>query len=144
MKRILHGAQGRADVREGRGAIDDAAWTPDNLSAGEIGGGVLADDVTLEGRGWEDVRVVAFFGAGFAGSETVTVQVLRSLRDPAGSNGRLWVPQGAALVLAPHGTLSGDVQADADLAFRITVLTLNGAADLSLFVTGGTRVRPRS
>jgi hypothetical protein len=145
MKRILYGAQGRTDVRENRPAGTDAAnWTPDNLSAGEIAGSVVADDVTFEGRGWEDVRVGAFFGAGFGGAETVTVQTLRAIRDPAGTNGRLWVADGTPLVLSPHGFLSAAITADKDLAFRITALTLNGAADVTIFVTGGKRVRPRS
>lgn len=144
MKRILHGAQGRAAVREGRAVIDAADWTPDNLSAGETGGGVVADDVILEGRGWEEVRVVAFFNGAKSGAETTTVQPLRSIRVPGAAPGREWVPEGAALVLAPHGTISAVIPADADLAFRATALTLGTATSLTLFVTGGKRVRPRS
>lgn len=142
-KVILFGETGRAVVRLERTAIDapaSGAWTPDNLNAAEISGGVVADDVILRASDWEDVRVVAEFTGSFTGSETVTVQPLRSVYATA-VPGRVWVPIGDPVDLAPHLGSSLVLADGGDLAFRITALTLDGGTNVTLLVTGGQMTR---
>lgn len=138
-KRRLYGQDATTVVRDARGIQDAAAWTPDNLSAGEVTGGVTADDVTLDAREWRTVRLVVDFeqpaGTPHAGG-TITVLPLFSTPDPNSPNGRKW----------REGTSSGIMTDDSfvevateghDVAFRITALALAGADIAILKVTGG-------
>lgn len=138
-KRRLYAQDATTIVRDARGIQDAAAWTPDNLSAGEISGGVTADDVTLDAREWRTVRLVIDFeqpaGTPHAGGN-VTVTPLYSTPDPNSPNGRRWragTSTGAFtssdfVEVAPEGH---------DVAFRITALALSGADIGILKVTGG-------
>ena len=74
----------------------------------------------------------------------MTVQPLREVRSPATSNGRVWVVEGSTIALTPHGDVGDALPVFSHLAFRITALTLDSAADGSIFLTGGKRTRPRS
>lgn len=144
-KVILYGETGRAVVRLERTAIDapaSGAWTPDNLNAAEISGGVVSDDVILRASDWEDVRVVAEFEAGAGASAAVTLQALRALRSTT-VPGRVWIPIGDPFELTPS-LASELVLADgADIAVRVTALTLDGGANVTVSVTGGQRIRER-
>jgi hypothetical protein len=138
-KRRLYAQDATSVVRDARGIQDAASWTPDNLSAGEVSGGVTADDVTLDAREWKTLRLVVDFeqpaGTPHAGG-TVDVTPLYSTPDPNSPNGRKW----------REGSATGAFDSDAfvevapeghDVAFRITALALTGADIAILKVTGG-------
>jgi len=80
----LYGPKGSSEVRRDRSVVDATDWTPDNLSAGETIGGLVADDVTLAAREWQDVRIVADFHGSPLGSESVEVEPLIAVPDPNG------------------------------------------------------------
>lgn len=144
-KRKLLGVGGSVNVRATRTAADGATWSPDNLSGGETGAGIVADDVTLLGEDWESVYVIAEFAGAPGGTETVTIQPLRAVWKSA-APGRDWIPFGAAIVIAaPANGKSALVAINrAATALRITALTLGGATSVTLRVTSGEAVaRPR-
>ena len=131
----LYGPKGSSEVRRDRSVVDATDWTPDNLSAGETIGGLVADDVTLAAREWQDVRIVADFHGSPLGSESVEVEPLIAVPDPNGGV-RKWstLPK---FTLTPN--LDGELApvGGHDCAFRITALALDGATDVSLLATGG-------
>lgn len=139
-KKRVYSEDGIAILREERTAADAAAWTPDNLSAGEISGGVTADDVTLDAREWSAVNLYVDFvdagGAPHAGG-TVTVSTLFSVRDDGATNGRRWKERDVVTDMTGLDVSSIDVDGH-NVAFRIDALALGGATNASLKVTGGT------
>lgn len=143
-KIILFGETGRATVRS-RAVIDAPAagdWTPDNLNADEISGSVAADDVILRADDWEDVRIIAQFIGTPTGSETVSIQAIRSVWK-ATAPGRDWIPIGDEFPLAPNLASELVLVDGGDMAFRITALTLDGATSVAFVATGGQRLRDR-
>lgn len=139
-KQRLYSQDAAATVRPDRTAADAATWTPDNLSAPEISGGVVADDVTLDAREWAEVQVVVDFSDGSGGLVTggsVDLVPLIATPSPLASGGRVWRALATISGLASSG-ISAAVPVNAhDVAFRISALTLSGAADVSVRVTGG-------
>lgn len=138
-KRRLYSQDATVVVRDDLGIQDAAAWTPDNLSAGEITAGVVADDVTLDAREWDTVRLVVDFettaGAPHVGG-TVTITPLVATPYPNNAGGRKWRE------LASTGALgSGAIYEVAteghDVAFRVTALALAGADVAIVRTTGG-------
>jgi hypothetical protein len=144
-KKRLYGHDGVVTVREERTAADAPAagsWTPDNLNAAEISGGVVADDVTLDAREWEEVYLSIDFvdaaGAPVAGG-TVDVDFLLSVPQVGGTRGRRWK------VASSVSSLSGDDLAPIpssghDCAFRLTAVSLGGANKVNIRVTGGKKI----
>lgn len=137
-KRRLYGRDGIVTVRDARDAVDASDWTPDNLSAGEISGGVTTDSVTLDAREWEDLRVVACFtklGVPDPGG-SVGVFLLMSIPDATGTCGRLWREMGTAVTLTSTiSTLLEEIDGH-DVAVRIDALTLGTADAVTLKITG--------
>lgn len=139
-KKRLYSQDATAPVREERTAADAAAWSPDNLSGGEVGAGIVADDVTLDAREWDDVRLVVDFTDGAGGLVTggsVDVVPMISTPNDLASTGRVWRDLAAISGLA-SGAVSADVPVRGhDVAFRLSAVTLSGAVDATLRVTGG-------
>jgi len=129
-KQRLYGVGGVATVRSLRDAVDAADWTPDNLSVGEIGGGVTADSVTLDAREWSFLRVIADFslsGLPDPGG-SLDVFLLMSTYDPTAPMARRWKEMGTTITLTDG--VSSDIEDinGHDIAVRIDALTL-GTAD---------------
>lgn len=142
----LYSPDAKVNAREGRTAADSpaaGAWTPDNLNADEISADVAYKDVVFDGRRWDSVQVMPVFtdGAGAVVDGTsVDVTPLVEVRDPAASNGRIWV------ALAATGAITDDVLTAVVveghlMAFRITAVTLGAATDVGLAITGGIEKR---
>lgn len=136
-KQRLYGVGGVATLRSLRDAVDASDWTPDHLSAGEISGGVVADDVTLDAREWTSLRVIANYsllGVPDPGG-SVDIMLLMAIPDPTASNGRIWKELGTTITLT--GTISYVVQTvdGHDIAARIDALTLGTADAVTLQVT---------
>ena len=142
MKKRLYSQDASITVRPNRAVADAADWTPDNLSAGEISGGIVADTVILDGREWDDVQLVAdweLLGVPNAGG-SAAIEVLISTPDSISPRGRRW------RIIATISSLTSGISALAgirghDSAFRITALTMGTADKVQLRVTGGTRAR---
>ena len=142
MKKRLYSQDAAITVRPDRAVADAANWTPDNLSAGEISGGIIADTVTLDGREWDDIQLIADWektGAPDVGG-SANVEVLISTPDPISTLSRRW------RIIATISGLTSGISALAgirghDSAFRITSLTMGTADKVQLRVTGGTRAR---
>jgi hypothetical protein len=138
----LPGPSASAIVRAARTAADAPAaglWTPDNLNAAEIGAGVTADMVTLDGRTWDDVYVLPVFNV--AGGTSVVVTPLIAIKDALGTRGRVWAelaPQTLTPLLSGVMPVRGHV-----CAFRVTTITLGAAANVKLMATGGKLYPPR-
>lgn len=142
MKKRLYSQDASITVRPNRAVADASDWSPDNLSAGEISGGIVADTVILDGREWDDVQLVAdweLLGVPDAGG-SMNISVLISTPDSISPVGRRW------RVIATISSLTSGISALAgirghDSAFRITSLTMGTADKVQLRVTGGTRAR---
>lgn len=139
-KKVLYASSGVARARSARAAVDAPAsgvWSPDNLNANEIAAPLTADDVTLRGHDWQDVRLVARFAGAPNGAESVEVEPLIAVPDPANPTQRVWA-------VLPKETLAPNLDTGVvairghDAAFRITALTLGTATSVSIDVTGGT------
>ena len=133
--RRLYNTDGNAVVREARTAADAADWTPNNLSAGEISGGVVAYDVCLDAREWSSVRLYPEFVGTPVGTPAVTVEPLIALDS---ASGRIWSAMSAVAMNA--GKYQDVVVNGHFVAFRITILALNGTTSVSLHVTGGAKI----
>ena len=144
-KKRLYGYDGVVTVREARTAIDGPAigtWTPDNLNAGEISGGVVADDVTLDAREWSHVYVVLDFvdGSGNPHAGGIgTVTMLMAVPDANGTNGRRWKEVSTASGLDGDSATSFEPVGH-DVAFRLDNLVLSGATSVSIKITGQQRI----
>lgn len=132
-KKRLHGPGGIADVRLNRTAADAASWTPENEGT--------PDDVILDAREWETVRLVADFhdaNDNIVAGGTVTLTPLIGVRDYQGSSaiGRRWVEgtqiAGATVTSWLEVPVEGHL-----LSFRINSLALAGAHHFDIRVTAG-------
>jgi hypothetical protein len=143
-KQRLHSQDASTIVRNDRDAADSPAsgdWTPDNLNADEISGGVVADDVILDAREWSSVRLMVDFedAAGDPASGTsVDITPLIGVPQANQATGRFWKELTAVTTLTAAQAIEVDVHAH-DCAFRITAVTLGGADHFKLRVTGGVR-----
>lgn len=137
-KQRLYSADGTANVREGVLAADAASWTPDDLGAAP-----LPDAAILDAREWETVRVFVGFtdGAGaVAAGTSITVQPLLAVRNALDGStaGREWLALAALAALVPGASVEVEVSGHF-AAFRVTAITLGGATDGRVRVTGGRR-----
>lgn len=142
MKKRLYSQDAAVVVRPNRAASDAADWTPDNLSAGEISAGVIAEAVTLDAREWDDVQLVADWeklGVADVGG-ALTIEILIATPDAISTVGRRWRILSTVASLTTGITALAAVRGH-DAAFRITALTLGTADKVQLKVTGGTRAR---
>lgn len=138
-KRRLYAPDATTVVRDELGIQDAADWSPDNLSAGEIAGGVTADDVILDAREWKTIRLVVDFeqpaGTPHAGG-TVTITPLVSTPDPNSPLGRKWRAGTSTGAFGSSGFIEVTPEGH-DIAFRVTALALAGADIAIVRVTGG-------
>lgn len=122
----LYNTNGRAVCRSARTAVDLGTWLPS------------ADADIFDGRPWEKVQVRPEFNVAPGGTGTMSVQLLK--RVPAAS-GYEWIEEDAVAIGVGE---SADFTVDGHLvAFRITVLTLGTAANVSVIATGGQWLRPK-
>lgn len=145
-KRRLYGEDGIAILRSEKTAADAPAsgsWTPDNLNALEITGGLVADDVTLDAREWESANLYIDFVDGSGDPHdggTMDVALLLAVPDSAATSGRRWKLR--QTISALGGTMVTNIPLDGhDVAVRIDAVALGGATSGTIKVTGGRRLR---
>lgn len=139
-KKRLYGPDGLADIRLDRSAADAGTWTPEDEGT--------PDDVVLDGREWETVRLVADFhdaSDNIVSGGTVTVTPLVAIPNyqSGSSPGRRWLelPQISGATVTDFTEIASEGHL---LSFRIDAIALGGADHLDIRVTGGKFVRPNS
>lgn len=127
----LYNTDGRAACRSARVAADAATWLPSDE--------VTPSDFIFDGRPWEKIQVRPEFATAPGGTGTVTVQLLKAVKNASGL--REWIEETAVAI--PEGE-SADFVVDGHLvAFRITALTLGSGTNVSIIATGGAWLRPK-
>lgn len=130
----LYAPNGSVLAREGRTIADDAAWTPDNLGAGDTFNGVVFD-----GEEWEDVNISPVFtdGSGaIVDGTSIAVTPLIWVPDNRAALGRIWRELTATGVVTDDAVVNVVVSGH-KMGFRITGVTLGAGTDVGITVTGG-------